>query len=804
MRLPQDLRYAFRRFLKEPGFTAVVVATLALGIGSNTAIFTLTNAVLFRGLPFPDSERAMALNSRNLKQAKSRTGVSYPDFLDLQARSKTFRALAAFSFETMNLSDAERLPEQYKGNAVTPNMFRTLGQHPYLGRDFPLDDQTNRQQPVAIISYGLWQNRYGGATEIIGKTVTVNEVPRTVIGVMPKGMTFLNEADVWVPVVPDEDTLRRDNRRFQVIGFLADRYSLNDARAEMSTAAAALRHSYPATNKDMGFLVQPYAERVNGGEIRIVFLALQGAVCFVLLIVCANVANLLLSRTVARSKEMAVRTALGASRWRLMSQMLTESVMLGILGGVLGLLLARWGIRAFDLAVSNTGKPPWIVFDMDLTVLAYFAAVSIGTGVLFGFVPAWRVAARDVNDSLKEGGRTGGTHSRSGFFSSAMVVTQVALSVILLAGAGLMIRSFLKVYNLNANLPASQVLTMGLRPPEAKYKDDAALVDFFDRLTPGMASLAGVRSFAFAGSLPGMGASNEKYETEGKPAEEREKAPSVYAVAVGGAYFDTLDIPILRGHALTERDYLAKEHAVVINQRFASQLWPREDPIGKRVRFLDGKIGWMQIVGVCGNVRQVSVTDPEPDPVVYVPYRAAPERSVSLMLRTGTDPAGLSRAAREEIRKLDPNLPAYEVQTLSEAEALRRWPFRVFGSMFAIFAGIALFLSALGLYSVISYSVSQRTNEIGIRIALGATGGNILSIVMRRGLWHLAIGLGLGLAAALGLTRAISVILVQTSPTDPATFAAITAILAAAGLIACWTPARRAARVDPIDALRHE
>jgi putative ABC transport system permease protein len=802
----EDLRFGARMLTKDPKFTAVVVLALALGIGANTTVFTLVNAVLFRGLPFEQPDRIMHIASTRLSRGNGNMGVSYPDFKDWRAQTKTFQDLGAFSLETTNLSDQGNVPERYSGGRLTANTFALIGQKPMLGRDFLPDEDKPGSAAVVILGHGIWKTRYGKDPGIIGRPVRINDIPATVVGVMPEGMKFPLNEDLWMPLIPVGEWEKRDAHDLNVFGRLKAGATLADARAEIEHFAKTLEKDYPKTNQGIGAVVKSYNEVFNGGQIRIIFLALLGAVGFVLLIACANVANLLLSRSLARAKEVSIRTALGASRWRVVRQLLIESVLLGILGGVVGLLFSIWGVKMFDLAVADVGKPYWIKFTMDFAVFGYLAAVCLTTGLLFGLAPALHMSKVDINRTLKEGTRGSGGSSRMKYLSGTLVVGELALALVLLAGAGLMIRSFMKLYDLDPGVNPNNVLTMHYVLNDAKYPTADARVHFEEQLLPSLSSVAGVESVALTSSLPLRGTPNWRFEIEGQPPVEKEKRQTVSGIIISPDYFRVLGIDVLRGRVFNSSDGLPGKTAVIVNQRFATKYWPKEDALGKRVRLTrdSGEHPWLTVLGVCPDIKQGDFNTTEAEPIIYVPYRQDAASGVAIMARSKVPPASLTSSFRKQVQALDSNLPLYRISTLLETFVEQRWPFRVFGTLFAVFALIALVLSSVGIYAVMSYAVSQRTQEIGIRMALGASTGSVMRLVLSLGAKQLAIGLLAGLALAFGVTRVLASLLVQTTPTDPLTFTAIVLLLVSVAFIACWIPARRAMRVDPLVALRYE
>ncbi len=801
----QDVKYGVRMLARDPGFTAVMVTALALGIGVNTTVFTLVNAVLFRGLPFEHADRVMYLTSSEPSKNRDDLGVSYPDFRDWRAQAKSFHGLAGFSQAPIVVTDSFAAPERYEGYRLTANTFSLMGQQPLLGRDFLPDEDRPGAPPVCILGYSIWESRYGLDPNVLGRTIRVNEAPATIVGVMPKGMKFPMNADMWIPLVPAGEFEKRDDRNVRAAGRLADGVSLAKARVELAAIARRLEKDYPKSNQGVQSRIVPYNDEFNGGQVRIVFLALLGAVGFVLLIACANVANLLLARSLARSREISIRTALGAGRWRVVRQLLVESVLVGVLGGAVGLLIALWGVRMFDLAVASVNKPYWIVFRMDFTVFGYLAAICLATGILFGLAPALQLSRVDLSSTLKEGGRGASGGARTRYLSGALVVTEVSLSIVLLVGAGLMIRSFLNMYGMTSKFQAERFLVMRLNLPKSKYADDAARVRFYDALEERLSAVPGVRSAVVTTSLPVSWADRWKMEMAGKPPMEEEKLPEVACAITSPAYLATIGIAVVRGRGFTLTDGLPGKEAAIVNQRFAAKYWPGEDPLGKRIRLhWQGDRPWVTVVGVNRDFQQTRPESGEIEPLVYLPYRTKPFGNYAIMVRAGAAPASLANAVRKAIQGIDGDLPVFDVRTLEQQFERNRWPFRVFGSLFTIFALIALLLSSVGLYAMMAYSVTQRTREIGVRIAMGASSGNVLRIVLSQGLRQLAIGLVLGLAAAFGLARVMKTLLVKVTPTDPTTFVTISAVLIAVGIFACWLPARAAMKVDPMVALRYE
>ncbi len=816
MNLWQDVRFAVRLLVKDRWFTLIAAAALALGIGVNSTVFTFVNAVLIRGLPFTHPDRIVALGGTDSRGRQ--LGVSRLDFADWRDGARSFSGLAIFSGSTMNVSDEGRPAEQFSGTYGSANLFQLIGQRPLVGRDFRPEDDRPGAEAVVILGDGIWKNRYSSDPAIVGRSIKVNSIVATVIGVMPPDMKFPNNADVWMPVAQLPAELRdskRNVRSFQALGRLAAGVTLAQARSEVSGIAARLAHDFPDTNKDIQTAVDIFSDRVNGGPIRLVFLSLMGAVGFVLLIACANVANLLLARSAARSREISVRVSLGASRWRIVRRLLVESLLLAIVSGVLGYGLSMLGIRWFDSVTQDVGKPYWIKFTMDGTVFAFVAGICLGTGILFGLAPALHVSKTDVNEVLKEAsGRSGSAGLRARRWTSALIVVELALTIVLLAGAGFMVRSFVALYRADlSGIDASHLLTMRLNLPLAKYPRRETRTALYEQLEARLSGVGSVQASALTSNAPMQGGMDRELVVDGRPVAAGVPRPSVTVLSVSNGYFETLRLPVVRGRTFTPIDGTPGHESVIVNQRFVAMHFPGEDPIGRRIQLIDATprpvdpsapVLSATIVGVVPTVRQRNFSEADPDPVVYVPYRVDPQRFAILLVRGRGDAGALTAVVRNEMRAIEPDLPLFNIRTLDQSLAQQRWPFRVFGSMFATFALIALVLSAVGLYAVTAYSVSQRTQEIGVRMALGAQAGQVLWLVLRRGLVQLAIGLPLGIAGAFGVGKLLQSLLVQTSTRDPVTIGSIGVLMIAVSVVACVLPARRATRLDPMNALRNE
>jgi len=806
-----NLKYAVRMLVKDPWFTLVAALALGLGIGVNNTVFTFVNAVLLRGLPFKNADQIVHVNGRNNADGGGMP-ISYPDFVDIRAQAKSFSSLAAYQGMTMNVSDAGHTPERASGTRVSANAFSLLGERPILGRDFRDGEDKKGAEPVALLGYGLWKTRYGSDPAVIGRSIKINEVAHTVVGIMAEGNRFPNNADLWTTLIPDGDLEKRQMRRIMLFGRLAPGVSVKQAQTEISGITKQLEQQYPDTNKDVSAEVMTFNDRFNGGPIRVVFLSMMGAVGFVLLIACANVANLLLARSARRSREVALRIALGASRARVVRELLVESILLALLGGVLGFALSLIGVKLFDMAVSNVGKPYWIKFTMDATVFAFLLAICFATGIIFGLMPALQVSRTNLNEILKESGRGNAGGRRARWLASTMVVAELTLTIVLLAGAGLMIRSFLNLYSMDIGVDTSRMLTMRMTLAEKKYPTPEPRVVFYEAMLSRLSAIPGVTAASVTSAPPAQGAGTMPLEIEGRPPGDPKKAPQITTMQVSEQYFDALGVTMREGRALREIDGKKGSEAVVINARFASQHFPGEDPLGKRIRLkINQQLNavkepepWLTIVGVVPNVRQRSLQDIDPDAIAYTSYRSDPPRGIGILIRGNGDPSALVSPVRKAIQEVDPDQPVFDVQTMDAVLAQSRWPYRVFGSLFTIFACIALVLSAVGIYAVTAYSVTQRTQEIGVRMALGAQANQVAWLILRQGLVQLVIGLGLGTAGAYAAGPVLRALLVQITPHDPATLAGIALVFTMVTVVACLIPARRATRLDPLTALRVE
>jgi predicted permease len=799
----QDICYGVRMLAKTPAFTLIAVIALALGIGADTAIFTIANGAFSWNLGLDHVDRVILVGLADASH-RQEFGVSYPDFREIRSRTKSLAGLAAYQFASVNLTDTKTFPERYHCAKMSANGFLVSEQKPILGRGFMPEDEKPGAPPVAVLTFKIWQGRYGGDPAIIGKTIHVNDVPTTIVGVMPAGRRFPEDIDLWTPLVPNASLEQRDNRDLVLFGRLADGVTPVAAQTELSAIAAGLGKQYPSTNGNLIAEVQSIVRITGAYGARPFLAALWVAVGFVFLIACADVANMLLGRGTGRMREISIRTALGASRTRIVRQLLIESVLLSFGGGFFGWLVALGGLRWFD-SVSGSVKPPWLNLSFDRTAFIYLTAISVTAGILFGIAPALRLANIDVHTAIKDGalGTTGGRRGLS--IANLLVMIETTLCLILLVGAGLMIHSAVKLYDAPVGVNTSNVLTMRVNLPEAKYPAPGDLLDFHRTLQTKLDALAGVESTAIVSNLPLGGYSRVAYELSGSPPEPG-RAPLSGAIVASPAYFHVMQVTPQRGRAFTAADGTAGPPVVMVNESFARTFWPNEEPIGKRLRLAKGSLPqpWLTVVGVIPDVLQNFQRPLERDPLIYLPYAEEPAREMFLLSRTSVPPNTLADAFRRTIQSLDNHLPVYEVRTLQGSLDRHRFSASLLEGVFSIFAGVALVLAVLGIYAVIAHSISERTQEIGVRLAIGGTRRNILTLVYLQGMRPLALGIACGLPAAFGIAHVLRRLLIGVSPGDPITFLSVILILMLAGIAGCAVPAYRAIRVDPVVALRYE
>jgi putative ABC transport system permease protein len=814
MSLLQDLRFAVRLLVKDRWFTAMAAVVLALGIGANNAVFTIVNAVLLRSLPFSNADQLMFVATRDNRGRDM--GVSVKDFNDWQSSARTFSHMSFVFSGSFNVGEEGRIPEQYFGSYVSANFFKMLEVSPVLGRDFSSDEDRPGSAAVVLISGNVWKQRYGGDPSVVGRTIRLNSLTSTIIGVMPEGMRFPNEADVWMPVgtlPPAIMDAPRQARGYFAIARLADGVSVEQARTELTNIGAKLATEYPDTNKDVAPSAVPFAERVVGSQLRLLFWSLMGAVGFVLLVACSNVANLLLSRAAHRSNEVSVRVAMGARRWDVVRQLLIEAILLSLVAGIFGLILSVGGIRWFDSETQNVGKPYWMVFTMDWRTFTFFLGVCLLTGIIFGLAPALHVSKTNVFETLKEGGRSGSGGVRARQWSTGLVVAQLALTLVLLAGAGFMMRSFLTMYGMDIGIDTSRLVSMNMILSARKYPNLEDRAAFLRRVDEQFATIENIGAASTTTNPPFSGGPARQIEIDGRANQPGQRSPTVTTLSIGARYFDTIGIKPVQGRVLTDADQEPGAHNVVVNQRLVAMHFSGENPIGKQIRLTDDAPGatqapWLTVIGVVSNVRQRNNNqEREPDPIAYIPHvlNTTMARAATVIARSrNANTAQAAQSLREAMRLIDPDLALFNPRTVDEILAQQRWLLRLFSVMFGTFAVIALVLAAVGLYAVTSYSVTQYTRDIGVRMVLGAQPGQVLWLFLRRAFVQLGIGLTIGIAGAFGVGKLLQSFLVQTSARDPVTLVSIAALLIVVALMACLWPARHATRLDPLVALRHE
>ena len=804
--LRQDLRYAIRRLTKSPGFTAVAVLTLALGIGANTAIFSVVNGVLLKPLPF--AQPAQLVGIFHMWEGR-RTTMSGPNFWDLKKQSRTLADAAAFSRDRMILT-GQGEPVRLDGTEVTGSFFDVLGARPLWGRTFREDDNEPGKPRIVVLSYGLWQQRFGGRPDAIGKKIMLNGVSTEIVGVMPAGFAFPTGRVLWTPIEYSTNfiTGQRGAWYLTAIGRARNGIPPEQVTAEVETIGKQLAAKYPDANAGLDFTAVPLLEAMVG-DIRRAVLMLLGAVGFVLLIACVNVANLLLARAAARESEMAVRTALGAGRGRLVRQLLTESVMLGLLGAGFGLLFAVWGVEIL-IGMQPQGIPRLDDVSVDRTVVIFAVSLAVLTGLVFGLVPAMQSTRGGVAGTLKESGR-GALTSRSGSrVRSALVIAEMALAVMLLAGAGLLIRSFTRLAAVDPGFRVEPALTFELSLPDSRYEQEPQQVMFFDQLLPRLKSIPGVRSAGGILSLPLSGTSMVlNFMVAGRPPVPPAQQPAMQVRVATPEYFSTIGIPLRRGRLFSDQDREGSPPVVLITEAAVKQYFPNEEPIGKKIT-----LGWGrgpgtpraggEVIGIIGDVKDAGLNEADP-PQLYLPYRQWPVQGMALVLKTSVPPASVADAARREVYAVDPSLPVANVRTLEQVVSRSISQPRFYMTLLAIFAGVALVLAAVGIFGVLSYAVVQRTREIGIRMALGARERSVVGLVVRHAMVMAVAGVAVGSVSAWVLsTSMMSGLLFSTDPRDAVTFCAVAVTLTVVALLAAYVPARRATRVDPIVALRAE
>jgi len=819
--LLRDVRYGFRMLLKTPGVTFIVILALALGIGANTAIFSVINTVVLKPLPYDHPEQLLFLNERS--PVLDEMSISYPNFTDWRNQNHVFEKIGVYNRNSYNLTgygEAERILTAQ----VSADLFSALRANAAIGRVFTNDEDKPGGNPVVVLSNALWQRRFGGQAGILNQPLTLNGRSYTVIGVMPADYQFPNRVEMWVPVgqlTGDPNWQERGNHPgLYAVARLKPGVSPQQAQADMDVVAANLAKQYPDSNTNNGIRIRPMMEVVVGNTVRDTLWILFGAVGFVLLIACANIANLLLARATSRRREMAIRAAMGAGRWRIARQLLTESILLAMIGGGLGLVIARLTIRLI-LYVSPTAIPRSREITLDWRVLAFTLGVSLLTGILFGLVPAWQAGEVHVSETLKEAGR--GTSAKH-WLRSSLVIVEVATTMILLIGAGLMIRSFYRLQNVDPGFSYERLTSFTVALPQRKYQNEDQRSAFFQQLLQNLRAVPGVQSVAAASGLPlGNNGWQTSFVVDGQPPPQRGDSPLMEACTVTPDYFRTMNIPLLHGRYFTDQDnrsfmagrdtskmnegerIVAGVNVIIVDQEFARRHFPGQDAVGKRIRFgTDPSAPLLTIVGVVGRVKMESLDDDSNRVQGYFSFAQVPFGGMTIIVKGTGDPNQLIAAARQQVKTLDSDQPIYNIRTMDEIRGESVAPQRLNLMLMTIFAGLAFVLAMVGIYGVMSYAVTQRTHEIGIRIAIGAQPRDVFRLILGHGMFLTLIGLAVGLLGAFALTRLMATMLFAVKPTDPLTFAGVAVLLTAVALIACYIPGRRATKVNPVNSLRYE
>jgi putative ABC transport system permease protein len=801
--LVQDIRYGIRMLVKAPGFTVVAIIALALGIGANSAIFSLVNAVLLRDLPYKTPDSLLMVWENDTQEGNPRNAVAPANLIDFRARNEVFDRLEFYTQPSgITLTDDSE-PERVEIAGVSAGLLSVLGTEPMLGRNFLPEEEVPGANRVVIITHGLWQRRFGSDPNFIGNTLKLDGLAFSVVGVLRPDFVLPEEVQVLSPKpITPKDAVNREQHYLRVIGRLKSGASLAQANANMASIAGQLEQQYPESNTGRGATLITVKEQFVG-DIRVALIVLFGAVAFVLLIACTNVANLLLARGAARQKEMAIRMALGASRGRVIRQLLAESILLSILGGGVGLLVAVWGSSLFlslgPASLVRVGR-----IGIDPLVLVFTLTLSLLTGVVFGLLPAFQVSKPNLNEVLKEAGRGSTEGLRLNRLGRFLVISELGLSVALLVGAGLMVKSFVRLQEINPGFDSNNILTLQISLPSTRYREPQQVSGFYRQLTERVEALPGVKLAGVVSRLPLAGdRATTSLIIEGRPQSVGELSEAHYRV-ITPSYFRVLGIPLLRGREFTEQDSQSTPAVVMINQNLARTYWPDENPVGKRVRTSPNSDSpWYSIVGVVGDARNFGL-DAEARHEIYASYLQDPSARARLVIRTASDPERLVGAVRGEVQAIDKDLAISQVSTMETLIANSVSQRRLNILLLSIFAGVALILASIGIYGVISYSVSQRTHEMGIRLALGARPLDIIKLIVTQGAKLAIIGVAIGLAVAFALTRVLVSLLYGVSATDPVIFLAMSGLLVAVALLACYIPARRAAKVDPMVALRFE
>ncbi|MBX3174403.1 MAG: ABC transporter permease [Gemmatimonadaceae bacterium] len=801
--LLRDIRLGLRSLRKSPGLSLVSVVALTFGIGLTTMMFSIVYGALLRGLPYEDGDRIVLVYRANAENPNNRQSLPIQDFMDYREQQQSFSHFGGYTSGTMNVTGTDRA-ERYSGTWVTSGTLEMTMVQPELGRTFRSGEDTPGGPQVAVLGYAMWRDRYGRDPNILGQTIRVNSIPYEVVGVMPEGFRYPNESDLWLPAQYDHLATTRGQGQFlQTIAKLKPGVSLDAASADMATIAGRLAASYPETNENFTAMALPFVRGAIGDEPHQLLYTMLGAVFFVLLIACANVANLLVDRAAHRSKEVGVRAALGASRGQIIRIFLSEAFVLSMLGTLFGVIVAKLGMDAFNRAIVDTDPPFFIQIDLYPPVLIFAIGVSLLATMLSGLIPAYQASRPDIAEVLKDESR-GASSLRIGKLSKALVVFEIALSCGLLVAAGLMIKSVLKANSRDTGFAMETVFTARVGFPSS-YTDTLMQAQFFEQLNERAAGLPGAISATIASGLPGaqQGLGGDAVMIDGVSYDRPEDIPSTRMASVTPSFFQTLEIPLRQGRSFESSDRAGALAVAIVNERFARQHFTDGEVIGRRIRLggLQSTEPWLTIVGVVPDIFAGSQNDPRPA-IVFRPFAQARSQFAYVTIRTAADPLTLTAPVRELVASINPDIPIYWPMTLREAAAQNLWFVRIFGTMFAIFGIVALFLASIGLYAVMSFAVNRRAREVGIRMALGSSPARVVRLIFNGGAWQLGVGLGIGLVLSAGISRLLDIILFDVQPLDPAVFAGVAFTLAATGALACLIPARRATLVDPAVAMR--
>ncbi|HWH51964.1 MAG TPA: ABC transporter permease [Gemmatimonadaceae bacterium] len=803
--LLRDVRYGIRSLLKSPGLTIVSVFALTLGIGLTTTMFSIVYGALMKGLPYPDGDRIMVVNRANPARGITRQALPIQDYFDYKAQQHDFSELAAVTSGTIVISGDDKA-ERFDGSWVTANTFTMVGVQPILGRNFRADEDTPAGAKVAIISYSNWRDRYNRDPGVIGRQVHVNGVPYTLIGVMPDGFAFPNNDKIWVPLQTDPlATPRGQGQYLQVVGKLKPGVSLDQATVDLSTIAKRLAAAYPEADSGFTARVNPFVDSYIGPQPRQLLFTMLGAVFFVLLIACANVANLLLDRAAHRTKEVGIRTALGASRAAVVRQFLTEALILSLAATALGIVVAHYGIVAFNSAITVTNVPFFIDIRLHPAVLGFTIVVAVATTLISGAIPAYQSSRADLNEILKDESR-GASSFRIGRISKALVMFEIALSCGLLVAAGLTIKSVVKMQTMDPGFTTKDVFTARMGFP-GTYTDTLAQWRFFDQVVDRVAGISGVKAAALSSGLPAarQGLNGNTFAIEGQTYLEDKDYPNSSSASITPNFFTVLNTPIVQGRAFTSADRAGALPVAIVNRAFVDKFYKGQNPLGRRIRLGASKSTqpWLTVVGVVNNMFTGDQDNPM-SPIMFQPFAQARTSFVYIAARTAGPPLAVTQGVRDAVAALNSDIPLYWVLSLDGAIAQSLWFVRVFGFMFMIFGLVALFLASVGLYAVMAFSVSRRTREVGIRMALGAQARDVVRLILGQGALQLGVGMTIGMVFAFGISQLLKIILFQVQPRDPAIFGGVAGVLIVVGIVACLVPAKRATLVDPLVALRSD